>query len=72
MVSVHVFAGFVFASLNHSHQLDIAEFLSKKIPPILLQYHSRGAGGYRMWGGINHKVFIKVFLFQNPGGLLVV
>lgn len=66
MVSV-VFASFVFASLNHSHQLDIAEFLSEKIPSVLLQHHSRGSGGYRMWGGINHKVFIKVFLFQNPG-----
>ena len=47
MVSV-VFASFVFASLNHSHQLDVAEFLSEKIPSVLLQYHSRGAGGYRM------------------------
>ena len=47
MVSV-VFASFVFALLNHSHQLDIAEFLSEKIPSVLLQHHSRGSGGYRM------------------------
>ena len=52
MVSV-VFAGFVFASLNHSHQLDIAEISPYCYSTIL---KVRGGGGV-----------IKVFLFQTPG-----